>query len=59
MVTPSHGTVPRGVPGPGGAETDGAAPVAAGRQEVGVHLVRVGESVIWVRENGYVHPAEA
>ena len=35
---PLHGTGPGGCPGPGGAATDRAAPTAAGRHEVGVHL---------------------
>ena len=40
---PLHGTGPGGFPGPGGAATDGVAPVEAGRQEVVVHLVKGGK----------------
>ena len=35
---PPHGTVPCGFTGPGGTTTDGTAPAAAGRWELGVHL---------------------
>ena len=38
VVTPPYGQGPGGVPGPGGAAFDGAAPAAAGRREVGIQL---------------------
>ena len=38
VVTSLHGPGPEGVPGPGGAEIDGADPTEAGRRGVGLHL---------------------
>ena len=44
VVTPSHGTGPIMVPGPGGSDTGREAPVAARRRYVGVNLDGSGAS---------------
>ena len=54
-----HGTVPRGVLGPGETATNRSAPVAEGRRKVGAHLGEGGKRGGEVGNGGDINPEES